>query len=75
MTTTRNFEAELIAAFTADRREGATLAERSEAAKLAEKIANDADAAGVDLWSRFYEIDEAVRVSLYPQAAAFPFAI
>lgn len=65
MTTSRNYEAELFAAFTADRTPGATASERTAASKLAQRIANQAAAAGTDLWAKFYDIDEAARLAIY----------
>lgn len=65
MTTTRDFDAEYFAACLADRTPGATLAERFAAQDLMERIADDADRAGVDLYARIIEIDERARVQLY----------
>ena len=63
----RDFEAELREAFRMDRTPGASAAQRNAACRLAESIAEQAEAQGHDLWARFYAIDEDVRLAMYPE--------
>jgi hypothetical protein len=66
MTTTRDFDAEYLAACTADRTPGASLADRAAAQRQMSRIVTAADRAGSDLYARMLDIDEQARLALYP---------
>ncbi len=69
-TRTRDFAAEYFAARKDSRQPGATLTERSQAQRVAAKVARAAERAGVYIDE--VELDEQARLELYPPTPGAP---